>query len=617
MPLANPSPVLPSARLVPHRAAAGAGALFPGAPVGYTGIRWETIHGPQGGALNRFARLATRLLSAPQGLVWLNPPGGSASAAPECWPTGISVPPGVIRCCLRVAELGQPLFLPVGGSDPEFSFAGVPLAGGSGQLLGVLAVVDDRPRPWTADEVRDLSDLAAACSAQIRARMRAESGRRAQEEAEEAVDVAQAAAAGLRSLLGRSQLLLRAAEDLADTSGLDEVRHRVGDLVSGDLKPSYIGMALVQHGWLRRIADPVGGDQPIEQVPEAYALSSRWPSARAARENRMIVIGDRSEITAAYAPEAVAGFDSLGLSTAVCLPLRGTRAVLGTLVLGWESPYDIDTAERAVLTTLAGYAAQAVERALHLDERITVARQLQQAMLTELPAVAGLELAALYRPAARDDLVGGDWYDAYPLPSASGAEPGGALAVTVGDITGHDMQAAAVMGQIRSMLRQADHDFPGRGPDQSMTAVERAWLRLGIEASCTMIHAHLTPDLDGSWHLKWSNAGHPPPLLADPDGTVEHLVRHDVLLHPALPCKPRTCDTRTVKPGSILLLYTDGLVERRGRDIGARIELLGQQLATLSPHVPLEPALRQLLHVVGPAEPDDDTVLLGLRVPAL
>ncbi|MFE9843997.1 GAF domain-containing SpoIIE family protein phosphatase [Streptomyces goshikiensis] len=567
--------------------------------------------------MNRFARLATHLLSAPQGLVWLNPPGESAGAAPECWPAGTSVPPGVIRCCQRVAEFGQALFLPLGGSDPDFAFAGVPLAGGSGELLGVLAVVDDRPRSWTADEVRDLSDLAAACSAQIRARVRAESGRRAQEEEAEAADVAQAAAAGLRSRLGRSQLLLRAAEYLADTSGLDEVRLRVGDLVSGDLKPSYIGLALVRHGGLRRVADPVGGDQPFEQVPEAYALSSRWPSARAARENRMIVIGDRSDITAGYGPEAVAGFDSLGLSTAVCLPLRGTRGVVGVLVLGWESRYDIDTAERAVLTTLAGYAAQAVERALHLDERITVARELQQAMLTELPAVADLELAALYRPAARDDLVGGDWYDAYPLPSlGTGAEAEGALAVTVGDVTGHDMRAAAVMGQVRSMLRQADHDHPGQGPDQSLTAVERAWLRLGLAASCTMVHAHLTPEAGGHWRLRWSNAGHPPPLLAHPDGTVEHLTRHDVLLHPALPRRPRTCDTRTMAPGSTLLLYTDGLVEQRGHDIDVHTDRLGRQLAATPPQTPLDAVLHTLLDTVGAAEPEDDTVLLALRIPA-
>ncbi|MFE5535948.1 SpoIIE family protein phosphatase [Streptomyces sp. NPDC056519] len=567
--------------------------------------------------MNRFARLASRLLNAPQGLVWLNPPAESAGTAPECWPAGTTVPPSVITCCLRVAELGRPMTVPPAGGGPGFAFAGVPLAGGSGELLGVLAVVDHEARSWTSDEVRDLSDLAGACSAQIRARVRAESGRRAQEEAQEAVDVAEVAAARLQTLLGRSQLLLRASEDLADTTGLNDVRRRVADLVSGDLKPSYIDLVLLRHGVLHRIADPVGGDRPFEPVPE-YALASNWPSSRAVRENRIIVVADRSEITSGYAPEAVAGFDSLGLHTAVCLPLRGADAVLGALVLGWESPYDIDTAERAVLTTLAGYTAQAVERAAHLDHRVTVARQLQEAMLTELPRVADLELAALYRPAARDDLVGGDWYDAYLLPSlgaGTGAGSAGALAVTVGDITGHDMRAAAQMGQVRSMLRQANHDHPGQGPDQALSAVEQAWRHLDFQSSCTMVHAHVTPASNGHWSLKWSNAGHPPPLLATPDGAVEHLTRHDLLLHPALPGWPRTFDSRPMPPGSTLLLYTDGVVEQRGHDIDEHIGRLGRQLAATAPGTPLETVLHTLLDTVGTADPEDDSVLLALRIP--
>jgi serine phosphatase RsbU (regulator of sigma subunit) len=130
--------------------------------------------------------------------------------------------------------------------------------------------------------------------------------------------------------------------------------------------------------------------------------------------------------------------------------------------------------ERAVLTTIAGYTAQAIERALHLDERIAVARQLQQAMLTDLPVVPGLQLAASYHPAAVGELVGGDWYDVYPQadrsdrPGEGRMETPASLAITVGDITGHDMRAASVMGQVRSMLRQADlHD--NLGPTAAVT----------------------------------------------------------------------------------------------------------------------------------------------------
>ncbi|MYT19372.1 SpoIIE family protein phosphatase, partial [Streptomyces sp. SID7760] len=97
---------------------------------------------------------------------------------------------------------------------------------------------------------------------------------------------------------------------------------------------------------------------------------------------------------------------------------------------------------------------------------------------------------------------------------------------------------------------------------------------------------------------------------------VERLTRHDVLLHPALPCAPRTYDTRQMAPGSTLLLYTDGLVEQRGHDIDEHIDRLGRQLAATPPETPLESALHALLETVGTAEPEDDTVLLAVRVPA-
>lgn len=566
--------------------------------------------------MNRFARLATRLLSAPQGLVWLNPPGEAMGAARECWPPDMPVAPSVLECCRQVAELGRPLFLPMAGDGAiTFAFAGVPLVGSAGELLGVLAVTDVSRRAWSGDEVRDLTDLAGACSAQIRSRMRSDTARQAREDAEEAAYAAEGEATRVQSLLGRSQLLLRAAEDLADTSSLDDVRRQVGELVSGDIKPSYIGMTLLRQGMLHRVADPIDGDMPFEDVPELYPLNPAWPTARAVRDNRMIVINDRVELTAAYGPEAVAGFDALDLRTAVCLPLRGTRGTLGTLTLGWSGLHRIDVAERAVVTTIAGYAAQAVERALHLDERVTAARELQQAMLTELPVVAGLELAALYRPAAQDDMVGGDWYDAYPLPPSP--EPGpGALAVTVGDITGHDMQAAALMGQVRSMLRQADHDHPGKDPDQVLSALEVACRRLALPVGGTLVHAHLRPAADGHWLLKWSNAGHPPPLLATPGGAVEQLTSHDLLLHPSLPAGPRTCESRLLPPGTTLVLYTDGLVEERGRDIDENIERVAHRLAAVPPDLPLPALLQSLESVVTTLDADDDTVLLALRIPA-
>ncbi|MFB7982913.1 SpoIIE family protein phosphatase [Streptomyces vinaceus] len=565
--------------------------------------------------MNRFARLATRVLSVPFGLVWLEPAGEAAGALPERWPPDAEISGDVLERCRRVALSRRPQFLASAGEGAAaLAFAGVPLIGGSGEVLGVLAVTDPSPREWSEDEVQDLSDLAAACGAQMRMRKRSENGRVAREAAEDAVQAAEGEAHRAQKLLIRSELLLRAAEDLADTSGLDDVRQRVGDLVSGDLKPVCIDLVLVRQGQLHHVRSPIDGDWPA--VPESFDLGSPWPAAQAVRENRMIVVDAPTRAGASNVPLASPAFATQDLATAVCLPLRGTRRILGTLVLGWDAPYAIGVDERAVLTTLAGYTAQAVERALHLDERVTAARQLQRAMLTELPDAPGLELAALYRPAAQDDMVGGDWYDAYPLPGVANDAATGGIALTVGDITGHDMRAAALMGQVRSMLRQADHDHPGKGPDQALTALERACRRLDLPASGTAVHAHLRPAADGAWHLKWSNAGHPAPLLVTADGTVEHLTQHDILLHPALPPRPRTCAGRSLAPGSTLLLYTDGLVEERGQDIEANIDRLAHLLAAAPPGIRLHALLRSLLDTVGPPEAQDDTVLFAVRIPA-
>ncbi|MEU9160450.1 SpoIIE family protein phosphatase [Streptomyces sp. NPDC048424] len=565
--------------------------------------------------MNRFARLAARLLSAPQGMVWLNPSGQATGTASESWPAELPIAPSVLECCRRVAELGQPLFLPVAGDEGlVFAFAGVPLVGGAGELVGVLAVMDVAARPWSEGEARDLTDLAGACSAQIRARLRTSAARQERADAQEAADEAEGEATRVQALLDRSQLLLRASEDLADTSGLDEVRRRVGDLVSGDLKPSYIGLVLLQQGMLHRVTDPLDGDIPLEDLPSPYPLDALAPTAAAVRDNRLIIIGDRVGL-GAYGPEAAAGFDALGLRAAVCLPLRGAHGTLGALVFGWSSPYRINVAERAVLTTIAGYAAQAVERAVHLDERVTAAHELQQAMLTDLPAVPGLELAALYRPAARHDMVGGDWYDAYPLPPAPGDDSTGSLAVTVGDITGHDMKAAALMGQVRSMLRQADRDHPGKDPALILSALEHACRALDIPAGGTLVHAHLRPAQHGHWHLNWTTAGHPPPLLATPNATVQRLTAHDVLLHPALPAGPRTSHSLRLPPGSTLLLYTDGLIETRHEDIEQNIERLAHHLAETPPTTPLDTMLRTLHDTIATPQAEDDTVLLAVRLP--
>nr|WP_157555027.1 PP2C family protein-serine/threonine phosphatase [Herbidospora sakaeratensis] len=420
-----------------------------------------------------------------------------------------------------------------------------------------------------------------------------------------------------QAALSRSELLLRTAEDLADTTSLVDIRRRVRDLVVSDLKPTYVGLVLAEEGRLRRLVDDEI-PRTVETVARQFEVGPEWPTAQAFRRQRIVEITGPGMLREGYGEAALAAFTELGLSSAVCIPLPGVSGPVGVLVLGWDQHHVVDVEERAVLLAVAGYTGRAVERAQRLHERVTVAHQLQRAMLTDLPAVSGLEVAALYRPAVTAELVGGDWYDAYYLDLPGGAGPR-ALAVTVGDITGHDMQAATLMGQLRSMLRQADIDHPGRGPATSVAALEHACRLVLPQATGSLVHGHLTPR-PGGWELTWTNAGHPPPVLLHPGGGVEELTAHDMMFFPTLEQHEshgaRTESTRLLPPGTLLVMFTDGLIESPGVDLDAATARL---LATLPQYGgdPLPGLLEKLTDAMAGAEGNiDDIVVLAVRVPA-
>ncbi|MDH6543790.1 serine phosphatase RsbU (regulator of sigma subunit) [Streptomyces sp. SPB4] len=585
--------------------------------------------------MDRFARLVARLLHVPVAFVSLAEDGRQILPGmvglPEPW-SGRRALPLSHSPCRHVVVSGEPLVLPdvrAGGylrTSPAIAdlgvvaYAGMPLTDGEGLVLGSLCAIDHEPRTWDGDELADLEDLAAACSAELCLRILSAQRRSAQK----VLEIARASAERARSEaerleheaqagLDHAELLLKASEELAQTSGLEDVRRRLHDLLAGVGKPSYVGLLVAGQNELRRIPDPDDA-RSVEHESLTLPTGAAFPSARALQERRTVFVPDREALVAEYSPEAVGLFDRMGLTTVMCLPLWGSRALLGVLAIGWAKRHEVGITERATLTAASGYIAQAVERAQYLDERISVAHQLQQAMLTDLPLANSIEISALYQPAADDHMIGGDWYDAYHLPSASPCTES-ALMVTVGDITGHDMHAATVMGQIRSMLRQATLDHPPYGPATALAALDAACAVLPIEAGGTLVHARLDPAPPGMpWTLTWSNAGHPPPLLRTPDGRVTVLEEHDVLLHQALECVSRTEHRSELPPGSTLLLYTDGLIERRGHDIDAAVTRLAG-LLNRHGNGPLPELLRRIGHRMADPPPDDDVVLLALRIP--
>ena len=641
---------------VPVTAPAGDSRTSLSSPARLEALRKAGLSSGTDEGMERFARLVAGRLKVPVALVSLVEanrqvfPGLVGLAEP--WATRRQTPLSH-SLCQHVVATGHPLILADARSDERtctslaigdlgvVAYAGMPLTDSDGHVLGSLCAIDTELREWSARELADLADLAAACSTELRLRIATDVARQAQHQAEAAQNAAEHSDAEARTYAGqaqlaleRSELMLRAAEDMADTASLTDVREKLRDLVSGDLKPAYVGLALLKGRELRRISDPAAC-YPVEMMTPVFGLFENWPSSLAVRERRTVVVPDRDALLAQFGPQATAAFDAGDLSSAVCVPLPGTTRIsdasslgtgpartLGVLILGWDRPHQLDVTERAVLTAIAGYTALAVERALYLDERITVAHQLQNAMLSELPESPGLQLAALYRPAAISDLVGGDWFDAHPFTRTPATATGTGqlpypIALTVGDITGHDMRAATIMGQVRSMLRQADLDLRQQGPAQILTAVEDASYTLSLDATGTLIHAHLSPlDSGGSWSLTWTNAGHPPMLLASPGGHVERLDEHGVLMWPGAKRFVRTDQRRTLLPGSTLLLYTDGLIEHRGHSLDDAIDRAAAILSAGSADQPLPDLVRQLTTEIASPSADDDLALLAVRIVA-
>jgi serine phosphatase RsbU (regulator of sigma subunit) len=231
----------------------------------------------------------------------------------------------------------------------------------------------------------------------------------------------------------------------------------------------------------------------------------------------------------------------------------------------------------------------------------SIAETLQAALLTELPEVDGLGFLADYRPAA--DQVGGDWYDVLDLEDST--------TVVIGDVVGHDTRAAAAMGQLKSMLRVLawkDDSSPGAVLDR----LDRALVGLHVDTVASALVARLDRGDDGSSTMTWSSAGHPPPLLVHPDGRVEVLAMEPGVLVGVHHDEARRDTTTTLVPGAMVVLYTDGLVERRDQPLDRGIDRLAETLAQcLRDGVAREHLTETVIdRMVGVAAEDDIAVLV-------
>jgi serine phosphatase RsbU (regulator of sigma subunit) len=234
--------------------------------------------------------------------------------------------------------------------------------------------------------------------------------------------------------------------------------------------------------------------------------------------------------------------------------------------------------------------------------------RLQQALLTPPPEPDHLHVAVRYQPAELDAQVGGDWYDAF-------LQPDGATMLVIGDVVGHGSDAAAAMGQLRGLVRALayDNDEP---PAATLTRAERAAQGLAVSSLATAILARVErhPDVPvaGCRLLRWSNAGHIPPILLAEDGSTTLLEARPDLMLGVDPDARRADHTAELPDGATLLLVTDGLVEQRGSDLDEGLDRLREALRDLAER-PLEELLDTVLARLVPRGGGDDVAIVAVR----
>lgn len=299
----------------------------------------------------------------------------------------------------------------------------------------------------------------------------------------------------------------------------------------------------------------------------------------------------------------------LAPGSAMLIPLRARGRVLGMLTLCTERPDGRQYTEHdlRLVENLANRAALALDNARLYDREHRAAETLQRSLLPRrVPDVPGLRVATRYLVGVNGAHVGGDWYDLLELPD-------GAVGLAVGDVVGHDLNAAASMGQLRAVLRS--YAWEGLRAGAVLDRCDQLVQGLEMAAMATATYARLEPSRDGSRQLIYSNAGHPPPLIRRPDGDTRFLDANLSPLLGAVAGVARSEIAEPCPPGSLLLFYTDGLIDVAGSDADERHHRLHQLVETTAADGPVdELAERVLAELVTGDAPRDDVALLAVAL---
>lgn len=566
-------------------------------------------------AFDRFASLVKRLLGVPIALISLVDderqffPGQVGLAEP--WDAKRETPLThsfcqhvVIEGAAKVfpdariyAQVRNNLAIPDLG---VVAYAGMPLTDADGRTLGSLCAIDTKPRAWTKAELQTLHDLSQACSSELRLRISRELADEARRHAESAHE--------------QLAMLAELTETLATMTDIDAALSTLGTALTPRLADWCLISLIGPDGRLRHVAAAHHDPERSADVSRFAQLMTTGLNAKSivlAVQNTGRPIRRDGENAANILErttdaELATIAERLGYASFLVAPITApvSHRVLGSITLvNGPSRESFTDADERTGTDIGRRAGLAIDNSRLYRQQRHVAEVLQQSMLTELPTIDGIELHARYLPAQDGAAVGGDWYDAF-------AQPDGSVMLAVGDVSGHDIEAAATMGQLRNLVRG---DAFGRDDEAGplLSQLDQALRGLRVPASATVVLARLRRE-SHAYTLSFSNAGHPPPLLLLPDGSVEVWWTTPEPLLGLVLRNERATHKRTIPRGATLVLYTDGLVETPGRLIDDGIALVEQSLRD-NAGLPGDELCSRLLDAASRRADDIALLLIRLR----
>lgn len=406
--------------------------------------------------------------------------------------------------------------------------------------------------------------------------------------------------AGLGSPADRSAALYRpVALAIALTEAV--TARQVSAVVTDELLPAFGGRQLAIYLLHERhlyLEWETGFPQGFLDRFDGVALDVRIPGVESLTSGRPIFFESMQRLAAAYPGIPI----DADVGARAFLPLIASGRPVGSCILGFDHPRGFSPEERTVLTALAGLIAQALQRAQRYDTEAALARGLQDALLPhQLPEVEFVDTAGRYLSGTQGMDIGGDWYDVI--------DTGRGLALVIGDVQGHGVAAAAIMGQLRSAVRA--FALSGDDPQEVMTGTNRLLIDLdpGQFASCCYIV--LDPVTGFTQAVR---AGHPQPVLRHPDGTTEVMDLPGGVVLGVDPDATYPVTDLRLAPGAVLALFTDGLIEQSGTDIDVGIERVRGMVADVG-SAPLGETADHVIREAKQAadRPDDIALLLAAR----